>query len=295
MNIKKKRIHNVDKYISHIPENWKLVVAMELQKKHFPFIDSLEFWDENESILPKSSLGKASFYNAEGRVRVRRDLPMEEYILELPYELQDWWGNRNYWVSYIRKWRYPREFIYPFQVYVQMVRRNWKKILVSSSIKKVGGNNEKIKNTINMFLERFGECYIVDENFDFRNYIQVDWEILPIGDYPWEEVREKVFLWIKSGSKARLFSDRLDELSKFNPDFVAKGIHGFLWYVVFWYKDRNYFVCENIKYGNATYVFNENRESLSKLTKGEIMTGESSFRRIIHSQNWKTEIKNLFD
>ena len=45
-----------------------------------------------------------------------------------------------------------------------------------------------------MFLERFGECYIVDENFDFHNYLQVDWEILPIGDYPWEEVREKVFL-----------------------------------------------------------------------------------------------------
>lgn len=294
MKIKKKRVNSIENYISHIPENAMLVVMMEIIDQNENIINSLEIPDGQSAILPKSSLGTASFYNAEGKIKKRKDLPMESYILELPYEVQDRWGNRHYGVNYIERQRYPREFIPPFGVYIQILQREERNFLVSSPIQKIECNKEKIKNTINMFLDRFGECYVVEENFNIDNYIQLNWEILPIGEYPWNTTKHAILSWIRTSPTKRIFSDRIDYLHEFQPDFVAKGIHGFHGYTIFWYTDRNYFICESIKYGNATYIFNEDREVLSHLTKWEIITWSRSFRRVIHSASRNRDIQNLF-
>ena len=46
--------------------------------------------------------------------------------------------------------------------------------------------------------------------------------------------------------------------------------------------------------GNATYVFEENWEELSKLTKAEIIRGKLQKDRIIHRENWDHYIIRLF-
>ncbi len=294
MTIKKKRINNVEKYLADFQEHAMLVVMVGVREQHEAIINALEITNQFSSVLPKTSFGNACFYNAEGKIKKRKDLPMESYILELPYELQDRWGNRHYGVNYIERQRYPREFMPPFEVYIQILERGGRSFIVSSPIQKIEGNKEKIKNTVNMFLELFWECDVAEENFDVDNYIKLNWEILPVGENPWCSIKDAILSWMRITPKMKIFSDRIEYLSSFHPDFIARGLHGFHWYTIFWYTDRNYFLCESIKYGNATYIFDENREALSQLTKWEIITWMTSFRRIIHSASRKRDIQNLF-
>ena len=89
MTIKKKRINNVEKYLADFQEHAMLVVMVGVREQHEAIINALEITNQFSSVLPKTSFGNACFYNAEGKIKKRKDLPMESYILELPYELQD--------------------------------------------------------------------------------------------------------------------------------------------------------------------------------------------------------------
>lgn len=44
-------------------------------------------------------------------------------------------------------------------------------------------------------------------------------------------------------------------------------------------------------YGNAIYIFSDSWKKLSKLSKQEIIRGNLEKKRIIHSPNWKRELK----
>ena len=47
-------------------------------------------------------------------------------------------------------------------------------------------------------------------------------------------------------------------------------------------------ILENVRYGNAIYIFYEDWQVLSKLTKIELRNEDSrKFDRISHSPNWK--------
>jgi hypothetical protein len=58
--------------------------------------------------------------------------------------------------------------------------------------------------------------------------------------------------------------------------------HGFNGYIVFGYADLGLFVLESLEHGNATYVFGQDWEQLSALTKKEILHGGLQEERIIH-------------
>ncbi len=291
MLIKRKRINNIDKYISHF-KNGDNIVMMVPWESHKDKIKTI--WiEDNQSILPSDLFGKACEYNSEGKIIKRKDLPMEKYILELPYEIKDYWWYMHYWVNYLERERYPRELIQPFSVYIQRVQENWEIFIVSELIENDQWNKDKIKNTINIFLELFWECYITTDQYDLSHVVQLNWEIIPIGKYPWEKIKGDLIFPNKRVLKSKLFQSRLDYLSTFKPDFLAKWVYWFNWYVIFWYKDKNYFVAENIKYGNATYIFNQDRATISRMTKAEIIQWNLSEERTIHSASREREIKKI--
>lgn len=50
-------------------------------------------------------------------------------------------------------------------------------------------------------------------------------------------------------------------------------------------------ILENIRYGNALYVFFQDWENLSKLSRIELLSSTShKFTRIIHSKRWKSKV-----
>ena len=50
---------------------------------------------------------------------------------------------------------------------------------------------------------------------------------------------------------------------------------------------------ENMVYGNATYVFRDNWEELSKLSKAEIIKYNLQEKRLVHRANWAYQISAL--
>lgn len=52
-------------------------------------------------------------------------------------------------------------------------------------------------------------------------------------------------------------------------------------------------VLESIYLNNATYVFRDDWESLSKLSKSQIINGDVEYERVIHDSHWAENIGRI--
>jgi len=149
-----------------------------------------------------------------------------------------------------------------------------------------------------LFLEIFGECTILRENLEniIRAPIRkLNWTVLPKGKMPWEQLKSKIKPIVKEappGNQPIIWS-RFESINRFNPNFVAIGQAGFRGYIILGFPEKNIYVCECIFTGNATYVFEQNWEKLTQLTKAEILNEKLQKDRIIHWDNWREKINNL--
>lgn len=97
------------------------------------------------------------------------------------------------------------------------------------------------------------------------------------------------------GTNQPVVEYRLERVNRYQPKFVAIGRAGFRGYVIFGFPEKNLYVLESAYIGNATYVFAENWEELSKRTKAEILSESLQLRRIIHRDGWDSEIDRLLE
>lgn len=194
--------------------------------------------------------------------------------------------------------RYPRTFVPPPSVEIAVSKTlEGELVLVSPFIEYTEQNKDLLKHTINLFLEIFGECQFFAE--DMVEIIKapvhrLNWRILPTGPMPWEQLSREIEPIVKSTSEGNqpFILHRLKTISNFNPDFVAIGTAGFRGYIILGFRDRNIYFCESLFYGNATYIFDEQWEELTKKTKAEILNKDLHEDRIIHRvESWETRIK----
>jgi hypothetical protein len=52
---------------------------------------------------------------------------------------------------------------------------------------------------------------------------------------------------------------------------------------------------ESVKVNNATYVLRNDWESISQLTKAEILNNDLHETRIVHNKNWYSNLAELFN
>lgn len=126
---------------------------------------------------------------------------------------------------------------------------------------------------------------------------RLNWDILPPGNQPWEKIKERITPIVERAKKGNqgVILRRLEFMHKAVPEFIAQGRGGFSGYVVFGFPRKNLYVLESLYYGNATYVFREQWERLSQLTKAEILIGNSQAARVIHQPGWEKEMRRLLD
>ncbi|MEL7006660.1 MAG: hypothetical protein AAFN93_28635, partial [Bacteroidota bacterium] len=302
--IKKKYIRKIDSYISAIDEETNFHIALLDVTKFEPRLKRIGFGELQSGIqiLP-GIVGKVSSYNAEGKYRKRKDLPKETVYYPREWTWQEFHGRDNRVertkIVDVPYKRYRREVIPPPAEELRLVEKDGQLYLTSRVLTMGKTSPEEIKHIINLFLELFGECEILTQelslpfNFEVR---RLNWEILPPGEHPWKKVRSEVTQVIKRKEEAQqiVIRSRLDIFEGFNPEFVAVGRGGFRGYLIFAFPEKNLFVLENMKYGNATYAFEGNWKELSQLTKSEIIAGELHEARIIHRiKTWKREITLL--
>jgi len=195
--------------------------------------------------------------------------------------------------------RYPRTFIVPPSIEITTYLMNNKEQVIISPIFELNeGNKEEIIHTINLFLEIFGECQFFAENLEEIIKLPIkrlNWRILPPGQMPWIKFKEEVKSLVNSAPKGKqaVIRYRLEKINKYKPDFAAIGEGGFRGYIILGFNQRNIYTLESLYYGNATYIFGEKWEELSKKTKAEILNQNLQADRIIHRKGWDNRIDKL--
>jgi len=304
MIIQKAKIRNLSSHLKSLAAGTKFIPgirysdSLSARVKRIGFDEPLTIGD---SILPRG-VGRTSLFNAEGKYLVRKDLPMETAYRTVDWHWEEWHGpytvERSKFIDVSYK-RYPREFISPPSIELSVQKTSTDQIAIVGPQLEFNYRSEKdILHIINLFLEIFGECEIFTENLESFNNAplrRLNWEILPPGKMPWEHLKEKVKPLINVARKGNqsVITHRLETISGYGPDFTAIGKGGFKGYIVLGFVGKGLYTLESIYYGNATYVFGDKWEDLSKLTKAEVLNNSLQKARVIHREGWEGKIEKL--
>ncbi|OEC85690.1 MULTISPECIES: hypothetical protein [Methanobacterium] len=306
MLITKRRIRSLKSNIGNVVPGTKFVMGIKNIERygdtleHIGFTENLEI---GETVLPMPQ-GSASEYNANGKYLKHKDQPKETIYKTREWTREQWAGRGQTetvtdFVEFSYK-RYPRTFMEPPSIEFTIASTTNGDKLITAPVFEYNGNDSEFIHIINLFLELFGECQLFHENLDeiIKPPInRLNWEILPQGPIPWQQVSRIIMPIIDKAPKSNrpVILDRIETIENFNPDFRAFGKAGFGGYIVFGFEEKNLFIFESIKYGNATYIFDNNWEELSQKTKAEILDNDLHKARIVHRINWGDQIKELFN
>ena len=302
MVISQKRIRNAGKYLSGFGEGQNLYVSVAAAAVEHERLEEVGFVTPlavGNRVLP-SALGPASRFNAEGETRVRKDLPKERRVIgQREWKWKTWSGRdripRSRIIDVVRPC-YPIEMIPPPGLEIQVLETPGGALIIASdAVVYEPGSTETIIRLINVFLELFGECELLDESLESplrSGAVRLNWQILPPGEYPWEVIEERLEDVVRDappGDRPVLWY-RIGALERFHPTFHGVGRAGFRGYIVFGFPERGLFVLESPYWGNATYVLEKDWATISQMTKAEILHEQLHLARLIHRKGWEHEL-----
>lgn len=254
------------------------------------------------SIVPSANMGKYSDRNVNGMEVVRKDLPKETHYNSI--ESPNWGDSYNgtHTVNLPYK-KYPRDFYPPRELEVLMtskdVRPNLPTYIISFQVQEVLDKRNKDFNVnllenLNLLQENVGACGVEVATMalaDYAKSLHVSWEILPPGTL--DETIERVFRGKSPTTQEKdVTTERYNFFQTLKPKSLVFGQSGFRRYFGALLED-DLVVFENIEYGNAIYIFFDNWEELSKLSRLDLLSGKfsTSFERVIHTSGWKGKVK----
>lgn len=305
MLIQQSKIRSLKGKLKAIKDGTKLIVGARLTNDLDERLQAIGFparVNVGETLLP-ADLGPVSHFNAHGKYIVRRDLPKET-----AYRMMEW-----HWTEFRGRYdseevsrivevpyeRYPRTLTPPPSVELSVATTaDGQRVLTSPAIAYKGEDDERLLHVVNLMLELVGFCQIY--NSELGEIVQsplrrLNWQLLPTGKRSWDQLKPDLVELIKRAKAGNqpVIEHRLESINCYGPDFVALGLAGFAGYVVFGFSDRNRFVLESIYTGNATYVFDDRWENMSKLTKRQILDEQLHVERLIHREGWEKELRSV--
>lgn len=306
MIIRGKSIRNIDQHLD--PSNYgnRRIFGVKLDPHTNQLLTNIGFSPNpslGDSVLPAPDFGPVSRFNAEGKVKIHRDQPMETAYRQVEWHWNEFRGRydteEQSKIVDVPYDRYPRTFIAPPSVELTIGKTaSGNKALLAPPILPTQENKEDALHIINLFLEIFNECEVFSELLEemiTSPIRRLNWRILPPGRYPWPKLKTEIAQILKDIKKGNqpVIEARLESINSYGPDFHAVGEAGFRGYVIFGFPQKNLFLLESMYFGNATYVFADNWESLSKRTKAEILNENLQKDRIIHREGWQQKIHKL--
>lgn len=290
----KSRIRNTAAYLQPIAENASFYITMAAKDIDPNRMARIGFknMEPGENILPRA-IGSVSRYNANGRYIIHRELPkINKYR---SFEAPGW---HDTWHEVTVTYKaYPRTFEAGPEVRLTIVEKNGERFVASPQLTKTAENDSLNKHVINLFIDLFGDFQLKNElwqsalaNVPIR---KLDWTLLPLGEYPWSRIESEGLLPKHKDGKGRQIRHTDDIIRQFKPESCAIGNGGFKGYVAFCFPQKGITLLENFFHGNATYVFDQDWENLSKLSKANIIQGKLALKRIEHRKGWEQEIIKL--
>ncbi len=304
MIIDKKRIRSIEANLPGVEIGRKLIFALPINQENLPRVERAGFaqpFISGRSLLP-AVVGSTSRYNAEGKFLVHRDQPKETVYRRLDWHWTEWHGDDKIEKEDFKDipyHRYPRTFVPPPGVELkEVINTSDERLIVADPLVLDDTTRVAILHAINLFLDLFGECHVLDH--DLNSIIDVpvkrlNWTVLPPGVRPWQtlEAQIKAVMGDIDSDRNKVFRNNLAIINQYGPEFAAAGKAGFNGYVIFGFPARNLYVCESVYNYNATYVFQDNWLSLSQMTKSEILDHHLQKERVIHQPGWHDRIKSL--
>ena len=294
MLIKQCRIRNL-KRLSFIKKGEKIGFRVDLSHVDAKRLNKLELkqlWDD--LLFLPSIVWPVSRFNSEWKIEKLKDLPMEICTSEIfrtrCQRAWRWITKKITDIRYRTYKRYKRVEISP--VWIELFMKNgyiyWPTFILWN-------DDDKIKHTINLFLELFWECEILWNNLKplikSWTYLRYNWEF--IKPWEWEMFKRKVLSIAenRSNEQKKIIIRRLSVAEKFWLCPVWIGKFWFSWYIAFQSKDKKYTIFENINYGNAIYITDMDRITFSKQDKQTILNSNMQKDRIIHTKWWENDLK----
>lgn len=296
--IKGKSVRNLNKLVSLSVNKNEIILAIPFDSISLEYKDKLGFTKnlvEGDSILP-TPIGNVSKFNARGKEIKRPDLPKETVYVTYNSTTYDWHKQPHYGTKTRSMERIAREYIHAPSVFLTLAKVDSIPYIISPTLSLNDKSKEEFNlHVINLMLECFSELEILDsakKPINTTKFRRIQWDILPRGVYPWNKVEEM----IKAGTSgldkddSEIIKQRLSIMNTYKPDFIGVGHGGFNGYFVFGFEDKKVYILESVYLDNATYIFHEEWEPLSKLTKNEIINSDIEHVRIIHDKKWKQAI-----
>lgn len=306
MLIQKRHIRNVIPYLEGIGEGVELRVVAVVNDANRQKLSRIGFSDQpvnGDTILPLG-VGAVSRFNAEGRWMPRRDEPKEErYIRTVRWRWTEWRGRdqeEKEDFKDIYRLCYPRTFIEPPAIELTYSEVASGVFLVSPVCVNLPDSHEAIRHCINLLLEIFGECQLVQRDvspFEVVKMKRVAWKMLPEGAHPWPRLERHLTDVLKhysDNTKAVIF-DRQRTILGHRPEEFFVGTGGFSDYIAYVFPRHSLVILECIRWGNAIYAFGQNWEAFTRLTKAEVISAGVHKARIVHTEGWKERLARFLD
>lgn len=307
MIITGKRIRSINSHMRFVEEGKTIHFGRTITNDDLNTLEECGFTlppVSGQVVLPASSFGPVSRFNAEGKEDIHKNLPKETHFRQIEWTHKEFRGryDRVEVTNYVDMpyERYPRTFIDPPSVELMIVElHDNQKVAITPPIEYRAANHTSILHQINLVLEIFdGHCEVFGDDLNAITMPEVrklNWTILPQGKMPWSTLQNRLKDTIEREPKGNqpVVKYRFEKVNTYQPDFAAIGRGGFSGYVVFGFPSRNLFVFESTKTNNATYIFENNWESLSKLSKAEILSQDLQKARVIHDRNWSINLEAI--
>lgn len=244
-------------------------------------------------------IGPYTRVNRFGKTVKRKDLPMETVHYEQERSITDWHGYEHDVTVSMPYRRYPIETSKARKIAIEvrleaheggsyLVRAQ----LFGNTVKGSRSWENVLLHRINLMQEVFGHHDVIGEQTggSVLRFRKLNWRLLPPGEYPFERIVEAIEKQLGNGSDAtHIDMSRLAFLASRSPDFQAMGEDEFQGYVVFGFGST--FVLDNIRRGNAIYVFLDDWKILSKKTKKQLLSIDTGkVKRIVHTGDWRARL-----
>ena len=245
-------------------------------------------------ILPSGKFGSVSCKNAYGYFYADYTQPKEKRCVSTNWIYPYGNDNASPIAVDIHRECYPKVYVPATEIeFLLYEDGSNKKFVVANLTDEI--RKEYLKETINLFLEIFGHCYIFSDEIKItaeNKRARCNWEILPPGVKPSTHLTSQL---IKQQKRTDTFDvDRLKTIEEYKAEKIVEGLNGFKGYYAYIFE--KYCVLESAMYGNATYFIpKENWEILSQKTKQELFREDKVLKKIIHNEKWKKTIREYIE
>lgn len=282
MKIIKKNIRNAKQYLERLEELNIKIASPKLTQKTKTLL-GLEKLLEGIKFLPLP-VGPVTEFNANGKYIPLKNEPKEYRVVgEREWHWKDWGGTWHSKMIDIKRLCYKRKFLPPPSHELTYFNER----LYSEEIKT--SDCQKATFIINLFLEIFGECELVDS--ELTPIIKTEtknWQILPPGEHPFAIIEDRIRSSGRGPDFIKATINRLGFYKTKNPLKIVMGSLGFAGYLMYYF--NKYIILDSMNYGDAVYIFKPQQEDLCTLSKKEILDENLHSDRIIHASGWESKV-----